>query len=120
MIQELMLETDPLGELELPELMEPLRPEDAPGAQMDPADGGHHAAGDASGSGSAAAGRRARTTPGTRKRGRRASVEFRAGEAYAVLSGTVEPGAARDRRNRARRGAGLRLHGFQFTPLPPR
>src|SRR6476659_5439133 len=35
-LQELIAETDPEGELELPPLLAPLRPEDAPGVQMDP------------------------------------------------------------------------------------
>src|SRR5207253_43977 len=35
-IQELIAETDPEGELELPDVLEPLRPEDAPEVAMDP------------------------------------------------------------------------------------
>src|SRR3954464_1907025 len=35
-IQELIRESDPEGELELPDVLDPLRPEDAPDAQMEP------------------------------------------------------------------------------------
>src|SRR3954470_13344396 len=91
-IQELIAEADPEGELELPDPLEPLRPEDAPGAEMDPqtadiglpeevervllegqwAEGPDYLEAQAAGA--------------------QARVAFRAGEAYAVLSGTVEPG----------------------------
>jgi hypothetical protein len=118
-LQELIAETDPEGELELPDVLEPLRAEDAPGAQMDPqtadialpAEAGRL---DLSGEWSEgpdyleaqAAGATARAT-------------FRAGEAYAVLSGTAEPGLHPSDGTVVAEAPGLRLHGFQFTPLPP-
>jgi hypothetical protein len=118
-IQELIAETDPEGELELPDLLEPLRPEDAAGVQMDPQTADV-------------------TLPAERDRvqlagewaegpdyleaqsaGATAQVEYRAGEAYAVLSGSVEPGLHPSDGTVVAEAAGLRLHGFQFTPLPP-
>ena len=51
--------------------------------------------------------------------GASASTSFRAGEAYAVLSGTVEPGLPPSDGTVVAAAPGLRLHGFQFTPLPP-
>jgi hypothetical protein len=118
-IQELLLEIEP--ELELPEPMPALRPEDEPGVKLEPQTADI-------------------ALPADRERlelvrdwtdgedyleaadaGAGAQVKsFRAGEVWAVLSGSVEPGLyeapgglvdAED--------PGLRLHGFQFTPLPP-
>lgn len=118
-IQELLLEIDP--DQSLPEPMAALRPEDQPGVKLEPqtadivlpadrgrlelvrdwADGPDYIEAADAGAG--------------------AQVKsFRAGGAWAVLSGSVEPGLyempsgvveAQD--------PGLRLHGFQFTPLPP-
>ena len=119
-IQELLLETDPLGELELPPLMEPLRPEDAPGAQMDPQTADVILPAD--GERIELTGRWAQGPDYVQAEdvGATASVAFRAGEAYAVLSGTVEPGLHRTDGTVVAEAPGLRLHGFQFTPLPPR
>ena len=44
---------------------------------------------------------------------------FRAGAAFAVLSGSGRARAVRGRRRGQRGVARARLHGFQFTPLPP-
>ncbi|MBA3302009.1 MAG: redoxin domain-containing protein [Thermoleophilaceae bacterium] len=102
-----------------PDPVEPVRPEDAPGALMEPQTADI-------------------ALPGGRDRlelggdwtdgpdyieagapGATATASFRAGSAWAVLSGTVEPGLHEtDGRVRAEQ-AGLRLHGFQFTPIPP-
>jgi hypothetical protein len=47
-------------------------------------------------------------------------VEFRAGDAYAVLSGAgQEPGVYETDGTVVADQPGLRLHGFQFTPAPP-
>jgi len=48
-----------------------------------------------------------------------ATVAFDAGEAYAVLSGPVEPGLYETGGTVVAEEPGLRLHGFQFTPRPP-
>jgi hypothetical protein len=117
-IQETLLEIDP--ELELPEPLEPLRPEDADGLVLD-----------------------AQTAdvalPADRERvelvrdwldgddyveaadaGAAASVSFRAGGAWAVLSegGLEEPGLYETDGTVVAEHPGLRLHGFQFTPEP--
>jgi hypothetical protein len=118
-IQELISETDPEDELELPPLLEPLRPEDAPGAQMDPQTAdvtlpadvervqlvGEWAQGD--------------DYLEAREAGATAHVRFRAGDAYVVLSGTVKPGLHATDGTVVAEAPGLRLHAFQFTPLPP-
>jgi hypothetical protein len=120
-IHELLLEIEP--ELSLPEPMAALRPEDEPGAQMEPQTADI-------------------TLPADRERlelvrdwsegqdyleaadaGAGARVRsFRAGGAWAVLSGEgiEEPGLyeASDGVVEAA-DPGLRLHGFQFTPLRP-
>jgi hypothetical protein len=117
-IQEVLLEIDP--DAEMPAPLEPFRPEDAPGALMEaqtadvvlPADRSRLelvrdwtdgedwiAAADA---------------------GASASVSFSAGGAWAVLSqGGLEPGLYETDGTVVADEAGLRLHGFQFTPKPP-
>jgi hypothetical protein len=116
-IQELLLEIDP--ELELNAPLEPVRPEDVPGALLEPQTGDV-------------------TLPGDRGRlelvrdwadgedfieaadaGAAATVEFEAGGAYAVLSGAVAPGIYETDGTVAAESPGLRLHGFQFTPRAP-
>jgi len=119
-IQELVAETDPEGELELPELMQPVRPEDVPDVEMDPQTADIALPADTervqlSGT----------WVPGAdwieaQEEGASAAVDYRAGEAYAVLSGTVAPGLHATEGMVVAEAAGLRLHGFQFTPLPPR
>jgi hypothetical protein len=117
-IQETLLEIDP--ELDLPEPLEPLRAEDAPGVVMEaqtadialPADRGrlelvrdwldgedYIEAADAGGA---------------------ATASFRAGSAWAVLSegGLQEPGLYETDGTVVAEHPGLRLHGFQFTPQP--
>jgi hypothetical protein len=118
-IQELLLEIDP--ELSLPEPMAAIRPEDEPGVKLEPQTADIALPAD-----------RERlelvrdwtTGPDyieARDAGAGAEVKsFRAGEAWAVLSGTVEGGLyeAPDGIVEAD-DPGLRLHGFQFTPLAP-
>jgi hypothetical protein len=103
-----------------PELVEPLRPEDAPGVLLE-----------------------AQTAdvvlPADRQRvelvrdwvdgpdyieaadaGAAVSVSFTAGSAWAVLSGgDVEPGLHETDGTFVAESPGVRVHGFQFTPLPP-
>ena len=117
-IQELLLEID--SELELPPPLEPLRPEDAPGALLEPQTADI-------------------VLPSDRDRlelvrdwnarddyieaqdaGGAALFEYTGGSAWAVLSGSVEPGLYEvpDGRVEAE-SPGLRLHAVQFTPAPP-
>jgi len=117
-IQELLLEID--DDLSLPEPLAPLRPEDAPGVELEPqtadivlpdgsdrlelvrdwSDGPDYIEALDAGAGAAV-------------------KSFRAGAAYAVLSGSVEPGLYESDGSVSADSPGLRLHGFQFTPLPP-
>ena len=118
-IQELLREIDP--ELDPPEPLAPVRPEDAPGIVLEaqtadvalPADrdrvelvrdwidGEDYVEAEDAGAG--------------------ASVSFRAGGAWAVLSegGLEEPGLYEVDGTVEAESPGLRLHGVQFTPGPP-
>jgi hypothetical protein len=116
-IQGALREIEP--DLSLPDPVEPLRAEDAPGAALEPQTADV-------------------TLPRDRGRvqlvrdwldgedyieaadaGAGASVEFDAGGAFAVLSGTVEPGLYETDGRIEAESPGLRLHAIQFTPKPP-
>jgi hypothetical protein len=116
-IQECLLEIDP--ELGVPEPLDPLRPEDEPGALLEPQTADI-------------------ALPAERERlelvrdwsdgedfieaadaGAAASFQFDAGGAFAVLSGPVEPGLYESDGSVVAEHPGLRLHGVQFTPKPP-
>jgi hypothetical protein len=117
-IHETLLEIDP--DLALPEPLEPLRPEDAPGVALEPQTADI-------------------ALPAERDRlelvrdwldgedfieaadaGGAATAGFRAGSAWAVLSegGIEEPGLYETDGTVVAEHPGLRLHGFQFTPDP--
>jgi hypothetical protein len=118
-IHDVLRELDP--DVSLPEPMEPLRPEDAPGVRMQPQTADI-------------------TLPKERNRlelvrdwtdgedyieaqdaGAGAKVKsYTAAEAWAVLSGTAEPGLYKTEDGTVEADdPGLRLHAFQFTPIPP-
>jgi hypothetical protein len=118
-IQELIAETDPEGEVELPDLMEPLRPEDVPEVQMEPQTADVTLPDDAERVRWIGAWAKGPDYMEAQEAGAEAQVRFRAGEAYAVLSGTVEPGLHATDGTVVAEASGLRVHGFQFTPLPP-
>ncbi len=117
-IGEALSEGDP--RLALPEPLEPLRPEDAEGVLLAPQTADVVLPAD-----------RARVelvrdwTDGedwieAADAGAAASIEFEAGEAYAVLSGDAnEPGLYATDGTVVAEDPGLRLHGFQFTPRSP-
>lgn len=117
-IQEALRELDP--EAELPAPMEPVRPEDAPGVLLEPQTADIALPADRD---------RLRLvrdwTDGedwiaAADAGAAASFSFRAGGAYAVLSGgDLEPGLYETQGTVEAESPGLRLHGVQFTPLPP-
>ncbi|MFL5895730.1 MAG: DipZ protein [Thermoleophilaceae bacterium] len=117
MIHELLDEAD--TGVDLPPPMEPLRPEDRPGAALEPqtadvvlpADRGRL---ELTGDWTEGTDYIEATTPGATAR-----VPYRAGEAYAVLSGTAGAGLHPTSGTITADTAGLRLHGFQFTPIPP-
>ncbi len=116
-IGEALLEIDP--GLELPEPLEPLRPEDAEGALLQPQTADL-------------------ALPAQRERlelvrdwtdgedwieaadaGAAATASWHGGGAFAVLSGTVDPGLYESDGTVVAADPGLRLHGFQFTPRTP-
>jgi hypothetical protein len=117
-LQEALLEVDP--ELEPPAPLDPIRPEDEPGAVLEPQTADI-------------------ALPADRGRlelvrdwdegedfieaadaGAAVRFQFRAGGAYAVLSGgDREPGLYETEGTVVADAPGLRLHGVQFTPLPP-
>ncbi len=117
-IHEVLRELDP--DLELPDPMGPLRPEDEQDVLLEPQTADV-------------------ALPADRERlelvrdwidgedfveaadaGAAATVEFTAGGAWAVLSGPVEPGLYESEGTVVAEEPGLRLHGFQFAALPPR
>lgn len=117
-IQEVLAELD--ESFDPPRLVEPKRPEDVPGARMQPQTADV-------------------VLPKQRDRlelvrdwengsdyieaadaGAAASIGFTAGEAWAVLSGgDIEPGLYETDGVVEAADPGLRLHGIQFTPVPP-
>jgi len=118
-IQELIRETDPEGEVELPDVLEPLRPEDAPDVQMEPQTADVALPADVERVELTGERSQGADYVEAQQEGASARVSFRAGEAYAVLSGSVEPGLYPSDGTVVAEAVGLRLHGFQFTPLPP-
>jgi hypothetical protein len=117
-IQECLRELD--EDLEMPAVMEPLRPEDAPGVLLSPQTADI-------------------ALPANRDRlelvrdwtdgpdwiesadaGGAATFTFSAGQAHAVMSGGgLEPGIYETDGTVTAEEPGLRLHGVQFTPSPP-
>ena len=116
-IHEVLQELDP--GFDPPAPLDPLRPEDAPGVLLEPQTADL-------------------SLPAERDRlslirdwtdgedyieaadaGAGAEVSFRGGGAWAVLSGTVEPGVYETDGKVVAESPGLRLHGFQFTPAGP-
>lgn len=104
---------------DLPAPLEPLRPEDEPGVLLEPQTADLRLPGD-----------RERLelvrdwTEGedyleARDAGAAAAFSYRAGSAFAVLSGSVRPGLYETGGTVVADSPGLRLHGVQFTPLPP-
>jgi hypothetical protein len=117
-VQEALREIEP--DAELPAPLDPIRPEDAPGALMAPQTADIALPAD-----------RARLelvrdwTDGedwiaAADAGAAATARFDAGGAWAVLSeGGLEPGLYETDGTVVAESPGLRLHGFQFTPRPP-
>ena len=114
-IQELLLEID--DDLDLPEPLEPLRPEDAPGVKLPPQTADIVLPRDRD---------RLELVRDWNERddyieaqdaGAGAVFEYTGSSAWAVLSGSVEPGLyeVKDGRIEAE-SPGLRLHAVQFTP----
>ena len=117
-IQDLIAETDPEGELELPDVLEPLRPEDAPARRWSrrrPTSTLPDEAARVELSGAGAGGDYSRPrTPAPRR-----ACSSAQARPTRCLSGSVEAGLYPTDGTVVAEAAGLRLHGFQFTPLPP-
>ena len=116
-IHELLTETD--ADVELPPPMQPLRPEDEPGAEMEPQTADIALPADRDRLELSGGWSEGEDYLEATEAGAAATATYRAGEAYAVLSGTVEPGLHETDGVVTAQSAGLRLHGYQFTPIPP-
>lgn len=115
------------AEAELPEaLMQPVRPEDAPGVEMKPQTADLALPDGADRLKVKGTWGQAEDYIESEKAGNKVSVKCEAGSAWAVLSGEgveypglhevpIEGGKATVEAP----GPGLRFHGFQFTPVPP-
>lgn len=123
-LQEILREID--AEVDLPELMQPVRPEDAPGVQMTPQTADLQLPEGADRLKVKGTWGSAEDYIQSEKAGNKVSVKCEAGAAWAVLSGEgveypglhevpIEGGKASVEAS----GPGLRVHGFQFTPIPP-
>ncbi len=117
-IQEVLREIN--ADLDLPALLEPIRPEDAPEVRLAP-----QTADVALPAGRARLELVRDWTEGedyleAADAGAAASVSFEAGSAWAVLSGDdMDPGPYETDGTVVAESPGLRLHGFQFTPALP-
>jgi hypothetical protein len=118
-IQELIAESDPESELELPAILDSVRAEDVPGAQMHPQTADIALPADAERVQLVGVWSEGSDYLEAREGGAAATARFRAGDAYAVLSGTAEAGLHATDGRVVAEAPGLRLHGFQFTTLPP-
>jgi AhpC/TSA family len=117
-IQECLAELDP--ELSAPEPLDPLRPEDEPGAVLEPQTADIALPADRARLELVRDWESGEDWLEASDSGAAASFEFRAGGAFAVLSGAgVEPGLYESDGEVVAESPGLRLHGVQFTPLPP-
>jgi hypothetical protein len=123
-LQEILRELDP--EVELEPVLEPVRPEDAPGAEMPPQTADLQLPDGADRLKVKGTWGSAEDYIQSEKAGNKVSVKCDAGSAWAVLSGegveypglhevAIEDGRATVEAS----GPGLRVHGFQFTPRPP-
>ena len=117
-IQEALAELD--EDFDAPPLLEPLRPEDAPGVLLEPQTADVSLPDDIERLELVRDWTRGPDYIEAADAGAAATVSFRAGAAFAVLSGgDEEPGLYETDGTVVADEPGLRLHGFQFTPLPP-
>lgn len=116
-IQEVLREID--AELDLPEPLDPLRPEDEPGALLEPQTADIALPADRDRLELVRDWNDGEDWIEAQDAGAAASFEFRAGGAFAVLSGAVEPGLYETDGTVVADEPGVRLHGVQFTPAPP-
>jgi hypothetical protein len=118
-IQECLAEIHPT--FEPPPPLEPLRPEDTPGVLLEPQSADLAMPGDRDKLHLVRDWTDGEDWIEAADAGAGASVSFRGGAAWAVLSGgDVEPGVHETDGEVVAGPPGLRLHGFQFTPAGPR
>jgi AhpC/TSA family len=116
-VQEALSEIDP--DFEPPPPLEPLKPEDAPGAILEPQTADIELPRDRDRLELVRDWTRGEDYIEAADAGAAARFRFRAGGAYAVLSGAVEPGVYETDGTVLADDPGLRLHAVQFTPLGP-
>jgi hypothetical protein len=118
-VQELLHELD--AERSFPAPLDPIRPEDVPGVRMAPQTADVVLPGDAERLDLVRDWSEGEDYLEARDAGAAATVQsFTAGSAWAVLSGgEVEPGLYETDGTIVVESPGTRLHGVQFTPLPP-
>jgi hypothetical protein len=117
-IQDLLRELDPAAAL--PEPLQPLRPEDAPGALLEPQTADLSLPADRSRLELVRDWSDGEDYIEAADAGAAATVSWTGGEAFAVLSGAeTEPGLYETDGSVVAESPGLRLHGLQFTPKPP-
>lgn len=108
-----------VGGGDLPDPLDPVRPEDAPGVLLEPQSADIALPADRdrldlTGDWNAGADYLEAATAGAT-----ATARWTGGSAWAVLSGTAEPGVHETDGTVTAEAPGLRLHGFQFLPAPP-
>jgi hypothetical protein len=116
-VQEALLEIDP--EFEPPPPLDPLKPEDAPGAMLEPQTADIELPRDRDRLELVRDWTEGEDYIEAADAGAAARFRFRAGAAYAVLSGAVEPGVYETDGTVVAEDPGVRLHAVQFTPLSP-
>jgi hypothetical protein len=116
-IQEALREIDP--DFEPRPLLEPLKPEDAHGVVLEPQTADIELPADRDRLELVRDWLEGEDYLEAADAGAAARFEFRAGAAYAVLSGSIEPGVYETDGTVEAADPGLRLHGVQFTPMPP-
>lgn len=116
-VQEILLEVD--EGFTPPPPMDPLRPEDAPDALLEPQTADIALPGDRGRVELIRDWSDGRDYIEAEDAGAGATASFTGGGAFAVLSGAVTAGVYETGASVIAESPGLRLHGFQFTPAPP-
>ena len=104
---------------DLPDPLDPVRPEDAPGVMLDPQSADVKLPADLGRLDLSGDWTRGEDFLEAASAGATARATWTGGSAWAVLSGTVEPGVHETNGVVTSDEPGLRLHGFQFLPAAP-
>ena len=108
-----------LGDIDAPEPLMPLRPEDEEGVILEPQTADVTLPADRARLALAGEWSEGEDYLEAATAGATAAVRWSGGAAYAVLSGSAEAGLHATDGTFMAEAAGVRLHGFQFTPAPP-